>query len=125
MVGVIGLEPTTLCSQSRCASQLRHTPISLMGLQRYCFFFNTLRRRCDFFALTPATAQGTHTGPQELVLNVPNQVGRERHNVEVALPVDVIEVVIRLLCGMIAFEKGLVVGNSGSKREAVDIDSKG
>ena len=26
MVGVKGLEPSTLCSQSRCASQLRHTP---------------------------------------------------------------------------------------------------
>ena len=25
-VGVTGLEPATLCSQSRCASQLRHTP---------------------------------------------------------------------------------------------------
>jgi RNA 3'-terminal phosphate cyclase len=27
MVGVAGFEPTTLCSQSRCATRLRHTPI--------------------------------------------------------------------------------------------------
>ncbi len=26
MVGLVGLEPTTLCSQSRCASQLRYSP---------------------------------------------------------------------------------------------------
>ena len=28
MVGLVGLEPTTLCSQSRCASQLRYSPMS-------------------------------------------------------------------------------------------------
>jgi hypothetical protein len=28
-VGVLGLEPRTPCSQSRCASQLRHTPIAV------------------------------------------------------------------------------------------------
>ena len=27
LVGVAGFEPTTLCSQSRCATRLRHTPI--------------------------------------------------------------------------------------------------
>ena len=27
MVGVAGFEPTTLCSQSRCATRLRHTPM--------------------------------------------------------------------------------------------------
>ena len=27
MVGVRGFEPLTLCSQSRCATRLRHTPI--------------------------------------------------------------------------------------------------
>ena len=27
MVGVKGFEPLTLCSQSRCATRLRHTPI--------------------------------------------------------------------------------------------------
>ena len=26
MVGVVGFEPTTLCSQSRCATRLRYTP---------------------------------------------------------------------------------------------------
>ena len=35
MVGDVGFEPTTLWSQTRCASQLRHTPSSLMGLQIY------------------------------------------------------------------------------------------
>src|SRR3989338_6789641 len=29
---VVGLEPTTPCSQSRCASQLRYTPITLNSL---------------------------------------------------------------------------------------------
>jgi hypothetical protein len=28
VVGLVGLEPTTLCSQSRCASQLRYSPMS-------------------------------------------------------------------------------------------------
>ena len=35
MVGLVGLEPTTLCSQSRCASQLRYSPMcafSFFGL---------------------------------------------------------------------------------------------
>ena len=27
MVGVIGFEPTTLWSQTRCATKLRHTPM--------------------------------------------------------------------------------------------------
>ena len=26
LVGVVGFEPTTLCSQSRCATKLRYTP---------------------------------------------------------------------------------------------------
>ena len=26
MVGLVGLEPTTPCSQSKCASQLRYSP---------------------------------------------------------------------------------------------------
>ena len=30
MVGVIGFEPTTLWSQTRCATKLRHTPKSFL-----------------------------------------------------------------------------------------------
>ena len=30
MVGVVGLEPTTLASQTRCAARLRYTPIILL-----------------------------------------------------------------------------------------------
>ena len=29
MVGVAGFEPAAPCSQSRCATRLRHTPIEL------------------------------------------------------------------------------------------------
>ena len=29
-IGVEGFEPTTLCSQSRCATKLRHTPLVLI-----------------------------------------------------------------------------------------------
>ena len=44
MVGVIGFEPTTLWSQTRCATKLRHTPkISIITIvccltcyQKYC-----------------------------------------------------------------------------------------
>jgi hypothetical protein len=29
MVGAAGLEPATLCSQSRCATKLRHAPAGI------------------------------------------------------------------------------------------------
>lgn len=46
MVGVEGFEPPTLCSQSRCATKLRYTPI--LSLQaslsaRRCGAYNTTK----------------------------------------------------------------------------------
>ena len=37
-VEIVGVEPTTLCLQSRCSSQLSYTPLLLLGWQRYAFF---------------------------------------------------------------------------------------
>ncbi len=34
LVGAVGFEPTTLWSQTRCATRLRHTPIHLSFLYR-------------------------------------------------------------------------------------------
>ena len=33
VVGVVGLEPTTPGSQSRCATRLRYTPVGLTGIE--------------------------------------------------------------------------------------------
>ncbi len=33
MVGADGFEPPTLCSQSRCATRLRHAPIKVLNLE--------------------------------------------------------------------------------------------
>ena len=52
MVGVRGFEPPTPCSQSRCATGLRHTPNP--GAEQY-----TLRRA------TPSTCPATQQGPRE------------------------------------------------------------
>ena len=36
LVGATGFEPATLCSQSRCATKLRHTPTPNILLNRRC-----------------------------------------------------------------------------------------
>ncbi len=42
MVGAEGFEPPTPCSQSRCATRLRHAPIT--GITHPCLNFSGLRR---------------------------------------------------------------------------------
>lgn len=41
MVGVVGIEPTTFCSQSRRAEPLRYTPLSLAILYNNSGFHNS------------------------------------------------------------------------------------
>ncbi len=56
-VGVLRLERRTLCSQSRCANQLRHTPNTFKNLlyfvvkrmQRYEYFFILQKKNAIFY----------------------------------------------------------------------------
>ena len=50
-VGVLWLEHRTLWSQTRCASQLRHTPFPRMGLQIYAIF-SIQQKKLQKFALS-------------------------------------------------------------------------
>ena len=50
-VGVKGLEPSTPCSQSRCASQLRHTPIDGAKIVLICYNFSFFSNLMCIFTL--------------------------------------------------------------------------
>ena len=41
MVEIVGVEPTTLCLQSRCSSQLSYTPVFSFLLSIFCVGLRT------------------------------------------------------------------------------------
>jgi hypothetical protein len=67
MVGVAGFEPATLCSQSRCATRLRYTPLVLVGVAGFEPATPSSRTRCATrLRYTPKkkTAPDFHPGPR-------------------------------------------------------------
>src|SRR6056297_766435 len=73
MVGAAGFEPTTPCTQNRCATRLRHAPDHDVRLDRFAGIEKPLLALIYRFAIKPPIAgrilrlSGLHTGPRDIL----------------------------------------------------------